>query len=281
MACRINSLAVMPAEDRKWVGWVEETQCAQPYLSARCTSWKGCQRCCEVLRCCRRTASIASLLGHQSYCLTPSSSIQLQFSHYYCKGQLCKKMLSHAGIPSRDRDTTSVHQQPLCRREATASCPVPPRGQSPVQPFELPSSHVSAGARQKAEAEASGLFNAFYVTHCSPFLEIRPVPHSALTAEDKLCASMSLLCICCLRAKRTLPHFPTNGLPEGFTSIFAIPAVARFVQTLQGAELSKTSLSSQGEAPEAALGSSLAVSLALPSVTDRWLPEVFVTPTVS
>lgn len=25
MACRINSLVVMPAEDRKWVGWVEET----------------------------------------------------------------------------------------------------------------------------------------------------------------------------------------------------------------------------------------------------------------
>lgn len=82
-----------------------------------------------------------------------------------------------------------MHQQPLCRREATASCPLPPRGQSPVQPFELPSTRASAGVRQKAEAEASGLFSAFYVTHCSPFLEIRPVPHSALIAEDKLCAS--------------------------------------------------------------------------------------------
>lgn len=63
------------------------------------------------------------------------------------------------------------------QKEPTASCPLP------VQPFELPSTHVSAGVRPKAEAEASGLFNAFSVTHCSPFLETRPVPHSVLLAE--------------------------------------------------------------------------------------------------
>lgn len=35
----------------------------------------------------------------------------------------------------------------------------------------------------KAEAEASGLFNASSVTHCSPFLETRPVLHSVPLAE--------------------------------------------------------------------------------------------------
>lgn len=71
------------------------------------------------------------------------------------------------------------------QEEPTASCPLPAAGQPPVQPFELPSTHVSAGVRQKAEAEASGLFNAFSVTYCSPFLETRPVPHSVLLVEIK------------------------------------------------------------------------------------------------
>lgn len=69
------------------------------------------------------------------------------------------------------------------QEEPTASCPVPAAGQPPVQPFELPSTHVSAGVRMKAEAEASGLFNASSVTHCSPFLETRPVLHSVPLAE--------------------------------------------------------------------------------------------------
>lgn len=76
--------------------------------------------------------------------------------------------------------TTALQEKP------TASCPAPAAGQPPVQPFEPFSlTHVSAGVRQKADAEASGLFNAFSVTHCSPFLETRPVPHSVLLAEIK------------------------------------------------------------------------------------------------
>lgn len=75
------------------------------------------------------------------------------------------------------------------QEKPTASCPAPAAGQPPLQPFELPSTHVSAGVRQKAEAEASGLFNAFSVTHCSPFLETRPVPHFVLLAEIKPHAS--------------------------------------------------------------------------------------------
>ena len=79
--------------------------------------------------------------------------------------------------------TTALQEKP------TASCPAPAAGQPAIQPFELPSTHMSAGVRQKAEAEASGLFNAFSVTHCSPFLETRPVPHSVLLAEIKPYAS--------------------------------------------------------------------------------------------
>lgn len=48
---------------------------------------------------------------------------------------------------------------------------------------------MSVRVKQKAEAEASGLFSAFAVTHCSPFLETRPVPRSVLLAEIKACAS--------------------------------------------------------------------------------------------
>ena len=98
-----------------------------------------------------------------------------------------RKMLNHAEVSGGAGDTVCG----LCalQEKPTASCPAPAAGQPPAQPFELPSTHVSAGVRQKAEAEASGLFNAFSVTHCSPFLETRPVPHSVLLAEIKPCAS--------------------------------------------------------------------------------------------
>lgn len=118
------------------------------------------------------------------------------------------KMLSCAGTPSRDGDSICG----LCNDnnsagEAHSFLPCTGWGQTPVQPFELPSTHVSAGARQKAEAEASGLFNAFSVTHCSPFLEIRPMPQSVLTAEVKPRAS-TVTSLHLLSERRTTPPSP-------------------------------------------------------------------------
>lgn len=144
------------------------------------------------------------------------------------------------------------------QEKPTASCPAPAAGQPPVQPFELLSTHVSAAVRQKAEAEASGLFNAFSVTHCSPFLETRPVPHSPCRNQAPChCSSFSASAV--LRAEKALPQSSTNGPPKDFTLILAASAAARFAHILQNAEHPEKQMPSgnekRGEPPKPVLGS--------------------------
>lgn len=133
------------------------------------------------------------------------------------------------------------------QEKPTASCPALAGDNLQFSLLNSRARHVSAGARQKAEAEASGLFNAFSVTHCSPFLEIRPMPQSVLTAEVKPRAS-AVTSLHLLSAGRTNPpQSPTNCPPEGFTLILADSTVARFAHVPQDAEHPKNQLLSRRE----------------------------------
>lgn len=172
--------------------------CAQPYL---CCGMHQLKRMSEILwgfetllkgcQCLLGALGTGDSALYQAFLSTWIPTVPLQ------RSALQGLMLSRAGISSRHMDTLrglcssssagGAHSFLSSARCRTASSSA----------FELPSTHVSAGVRPKAEAEASGLFNAFSVTHCSLFLETRPVPHSVLLAEIQARAR-ALPCACAL-----------------------------------------------------------------------------------
>lgn len=138
------------------------------------------------------------------------------------------------GSPAETRTPAVVFVPARALQKSTASCPVPAAGQPSVQPFELPSTHVSAGVRQKAEAEASGLFNAFL---CDTLFSLPGNQASASLCSpcrnEAPCQCFSVSASALLRAKQTLPQSFVNSPPEDLTLILATSAAARFAHILQ------------------------------------------------